>query len=542
MKPFYFGDSRRPLFGVHHPPRVGPRRPGVVVCPPFGQESLRAHRSLRDLATRLAEAGVPALRFDYRGSGDSAGEPEETRLEGWVADVVTAVEEMREATGDKRVSLAGLRLGAAAAALGAGLAGGAESLLLWEPVVDGAAHLAELRRGHAEWLHDHAPGAPTAPDEVLGFTLPAGLAADLDLLRLDRMPATRSPDPGGRERRRRDPPLGGPSRGGTAGGAAGSRLAPRRGNVARARAGSPDRDHGRVDRGRPGVKERALLFGDSKSLTGVITEPAAPPDPSRPAVVFLDAGVLHHVGPNRVHVRLARELAREGFLSLRFDFSGLGDSRPRRDAVPFVESVVAETRAAMDVLAARGARSFLLFGICSGADAALRVALLDARVAGAALVEPYLVAGPGYLLYAYRRKLLDPRSWLRLLRGRSELWAALAARKDPRPDPAPAPAPAPPADEVPLILPSRPEIARQVRSLADRGVGLCFVYAREGPAYHNWLVLLRREVKGALARGTARVVSVARTDHVFTPRCAQDRLVAAVLDWAREVAGRRPPA
>ncbi len=294
------------------------------------------------------------------------------------------------------------------------------------------------------------------------------------------------------------------------------------------------------------MKERALLFGETKSLTGVITEPALPPDPALPAVLFLDAGVLHHVGPNRVHVRLARELAREGFLCMRFDFSGLGDSRPRRDAVPFAESAVAETRKAMDVLAARGARSFLLFGICSGADAALRVALQDPRVAGAALVEPYLVAGPGYLLYAYRRKLLNPLSWVRLLRGRSELWDALAARRPPHGEPVPgsgapeAPVAAPADEEVPLILPSRAEIARQVRSLADRGVGLCFVYAREGPAYHNWLVLLRREVRGALARGTARVVAIARTDHVFTPRAAQDRLVAAVRDWARDVAGRRP--
>ena len=158
------------------------------------------------------------------------------------------------------------------------------------------------------------------------------------------------------------------------------------------------------------------------------------------------------------------------------------------------------------------------------------------------------MAGPGYLLYAYRRKLLNPLSWVRLLRGRSELWDALAARRPPpasrRPAPAaPEAAVAAPADEeVPLILPSRPEIARQVRSLADRGVGLCFVYAREGPAYHNWLVLLRREVRGALARGTARVVAIARTDHVFTPRAAQDRLVAAVRDWARDVAGRRPAA
>jgi hypothetical protein len=297
-----------------------------------------------------------------------------------------------------------------------------------------------------------------------------------------------------------------------------------------------------VDRGGFGVRERALLFGEAKSLAGVVTEPALPSDPARPAVVFLDAGVLHHVGPNRVHVRLARELAGEGFLSLRFDFSGLGDSRPRRDAVPFAESVVAETRKAMDVLAARGARSFLLFGICSGADAALRVALEDPRVAGAALVEPYLVAGPGYLLYAYRRKLLNPLSWLRLLRGRSELWAALAARPQPPPSPLPLEdaAPGPAADEVPLILPSRPQIARQVRALADKGVELCFVYAREGPAYHNWLVLLRREVQGAIARGTARVVAIARTDHVFTPRAAQDDLVDAVRGFARDLAGRRP--
>jgi pimeloyl-ACP methyl ester carboxylesterase len=187
VKPFYFGDSRRPLFGVHHPPRVSSRRPGVVVCPPFGQESLRAHRSLRELAARLSDAGFPALRFDYRASGDSAGEPEEARLESWAQDVSTAVEEMRESTGEGRVALVGLRLGGAVAALGARLVGGAAALVLWEPVADGAAYLAELHRAHAEWVRDHAPGARVAPDEVLGFALPAGLAADIAGLRLDRI-------------------------------------------------------------------------------------------------------------------------------------------------------------------------------------------------------------------------------------------------------------------------------------------------------------------------------------------------------------------
>jgi hypothetical protein len=295
------------------------------------------------------------------------------------------------------------------------------------------------------------------------------------------------------------------------------------------------------------VRERALLFGDAKSLAAVVTEPARPFDPRRPALVFLDAGVLHHVGPNRVHVRLARELAQDGFLSMRFDFSGLGDSRPRHHAVPFAESAVVEAGQAMDVLAARGARSFLLFGICSGADAALRVALQDARVTGAALVEPYLVEGPGYTLYAYRRKVLRPLSWWRLLRGRSELLETIAARRRARSSAGPGPVappaeasppPEPAASEAPLILPSRREIARQVRALVGKGVDLCFVYAREGPAYHNWLVLLRREARPALRRGRARVLAIARTDHVFTPLSAQDRLVAAVRSWANDVAAR----
>ena len=187
MKPFYFGDSARPLFGVYHPASAPGRRPGVVICPPFGQEALRAHRSLRELAGRLADAGLPTLRFDYHGSGDSAGEPEEARLAEWVADAASAVEELRETTGERRVALVGLRLGAAVAALAAEGPAETPALVLWEPAADGSSHLVELRAAHAAWLRDHAPGASVAPDEVLGFTLPAAFATDLAELRLERL-------------------------------------------------------------------------------------------------------------------------------------------------------------------------------------------------------------------------------------------------------------------------------------------------------------------------------------------------------------------
>lgn len=184
MRPFYFGRSSRPLFGVLHEARGARARPGAVLCPPFGQEALRAHRSLRELAARLAGAGFPALRFDYSGSGDSAGEPGEARLDAWVEDGVAAIEEVRDSTGEARVVVAGLRLGAAVAALAAARAGGVSALVLWEPVIDGAAHLEELRAAHAAWIRDHAPGAALSPDEALGVPLPAALASDLSGLRL----------------------------------------------------------------------------------------------------------------------------------------------------------------------------------------------------------------------------------------------------------------------------------------------------------------------------------------------------------------------
>jgi alpha-beta hydrolase superfamily lysophospholipase len=194
VNPFFFGESRRPLFGVHHPPAGPLAAAAAVVCNPFGQEGLRAHRSLRELAARLARAGFPVLRFDYHGTGDSAGEGEDARLDDWLADVALAADEAKETSGRERVCLVGLRLGASLAALAAARRTDVAALVLWDPVVRGTEYVAEIRRQHGEWMADHVQGwsAPAATDEVLGFPLPAALAEGLgavDLTALDRAPA-----------------------------------------------------------------------------------------------------------------------------------------------------------------------------------------------------------------------------------------------------------------------------------------------------------------------------------------------------------------
>lgn len=191
MKPFFFGDSARPLFGLHHPPSGGtPRRWGVVICNPFGQEYLRAHRSLRELANRLAAEGFHVLRFDYYGCGDSSGDSEDVSLDQWLLDISAAIAEVKEASASQRFVLLGLRLGATLSAQLASQRGDVERLVLWDPILDGAAYLQELRVAHGAWLREHAqrrngPGEGAPLLEALGFPLPPSLSASLERLRFN---------------------------------------------------------------------------------------------------------------------------------------------------------------------------------------------------------------------------------------------------------------------------------------------------------------------------------------------------------------------
>ncbi len=137
------------------------------------------------------------------------------------------------------------------------------------------------------------------------------------------------------------------------------------------------------------MKEQAVLFGTASELVGVLTDPAEGRAPEPVAVILLNAGLLHRVGPNRLYVQLARELAARGFLTLRFDFSGIGDSAQRRDARSFDEGVEIEVKEAMDLVGRRrGIDRFVLMGLCAGAVRSFNVACADTRVTGVALINP----------------------------------------------------------------------------------------------------------------------------------------------------------
>ncbi len=71
----------------------------VVLCYPIGQEYIRSHRAIYQLAVRLSQAGFHVLRFDYFGCGDSEGDFEEGSLAQWTSDIHSAIAEIQERSG-----------------------------------------------------------------------------------------------------------------------------------------------------------------------------------------------------------------------------------------------------------------------------------------------------------------------------------------------------------------------------------------------------------------------------------------------------------
>lgn len=195
MNPFFFGSSQRPLFGMYHPPRARPAgKTGVVLCAPIGHEYTRTHRVIRHLATSLASAGCHVMRFDWYGVGDSSGDGTDAGLREWIADAGMAIDELKDTSGVRRVSLVGVRLGAAIALSASVNRRDIENVVLWDPVVRGTTYLSAMLTLHRDFLRNEYPPPRTQEessdrDGVLGQPLHPGLRDQLASLSLTSLTA-----------------------------------------------------------------------------------------------------------------------------------------------------------------------------------------------------------------------------------------------------------------------------------------------------------------------------------------------------------------
>lgn len=148
--PFFFPSHGQRLFGLLHEQTGGnPGGLGWVFCHPFAEEKLWAHRVYVNMAREFARHGMPVLRFDYRGYGDSDGLFEQSTLAGQVADIQAAIDVLRDRAPQLRhVGLLGLRYGATLALLAAADNQAVDHLILWDPVVATEQYLQDQLRSN----------------------------------------------------------------------------------------------------------------------------------------------------------------------------------------------------------------------------------------------------------------------------------------------------------------------------------------------------------------------------------------------------------
>ncbi len=468
----WFGPESRPLYGWVSRPAGGVARGGAILCPPMGEEGRAAHRTFRRLAEELAGAGIVALRFDYDGTGDSAGlQDDPDRVRAW-QDSIEAARQYLLDLGAPSVAAVGMRLGATLAAAQAadpespGSTGPFSSLVCWDPCLSGRTF---LREGEA--LYGFGETAVEAPDDGLrhtpGFQYDAATAKDLRTLDLGKVAADRRladrvllltrddrPVPPAMTDRLEQESL-------ETGAATGQgqlldvppelSVVPEdalRRVVAWLTAGvddqpaepvkAPDGDQVVLVGSGPGgslpVREHLTRLGPD-GIVGLVDEPV---DPSArgengpaPWVVLVNVAAEHHIGPGRRWVEWARSWAASGYRVVRIDQSGVGDSPTRPGGVDdraFAPEWIDDMRHVVTDLAGDGARVGIV-GLCSGSYSALEVAMWE-HVDAVFAINPRLTLYPaakGTPVYTDRRRaaMLPNAPFARLARRRRILAGGL---------------------------------------------------------------------------------------------------------------------
>ncbi|HYO76921.1 MAG TPA: alpha/beta fold hydrolase, partial [Thermoanaerobaculia bacterium] len=517
------GPDDRSLFGWYHAPAGKTADIVAVICQPLGHEYINAHRSMRHLADRLARAGIPALRFDYHGTGDSTGSDDDPgRVSAWRESVAQAVATARALSGRTRIALVGFRFGATlAAAASAEL--DIDSLVLWAPVTRGRMYARELKALHLTSGNESGsliePGGFLFTEETLrdiGALEPVPKAARV--LELWQTPVQR--DAGGYNEMLASPhntavPY-----------AAIDEIVEWLGTGATLE--EPVMKEIRLEQRDGGVRETPIELGH---MVGILSEPADGKVNAVPAVLLPNAGSVHHVGPSRLYVTLARALSSRGFRVLRFDLPGLGDSviddAPQENhpyippATPSLESVRAALRQ----------QSYVVTGLCSGAHAAFHAAreLNDVPLVESVLINPLtfyfepgmsLDTGPANTHYSewqrYLQLVRSGASWRKILRGdfgpvgvlrtiaaRIGFGVARGRRSD--------------------------QLAVDLRRIVESGRKLTFLFSRLDAGYDLLMAGAGPAVKRLQKNGQIDLGRIDGANHTFEAKRSRDEMIARLV-------------
>jgi len=274
------------------------------------------------------------------------------------------------------------------------------------------------------------------------------------------------------------------------------------------------------------LTEEPLQFGEGGRLFGILTLPSVPPCNAQalPVFVFLNAGLLHRVGPYRLYVRLVRNLAQMGFSSLRVDLAGRGDS-PERFGLTNQQSVAADYEEIVGVLESRlGRLRLVLGGLCSAADDAIRLARADQRVIGMLLLDPVCSLDDGFRARAVIMKYTNPARYLVWLKRRLNLLATLPGENwnD--------------SEMIdPLTLrdaPTGEQLRAAFEAICERRGRVLSVFTQYATQYYNQLGQLGRTLDVVGYQRFCTEIFWPQMAHTYTLELHRRRLIEEIKNWA----------
>ncbi|MEW9625407.1 alpha/beta fold hydrolase [Rhodanobacter geophilus] len=264
------------------------------------------------------------------------------------------------------------------------------------------------------------------------------------------------------------------------------------------------------------MAERAFRFGRARHLVGIAGLP--PVAHGAVGVIMLNTGLMHRVGPFRLHVDLTRRLNALGYPTLRFDLSTMGDSGASAEADSREQQIRADVADAMALLGSQaGCTRFVLIGLCRGAQSAHIAACTEPGVAGAIFLDGYIYRTAGFKLRHYLPRLLSPARW----RG-------FFARKLRQ-------VVAPEETSFGSVYPPRGQVRGELAAMLARGLKLYFVYSGGiGEQLNHARQFRECYGHGVAGHPALRMDLLDGTDHTYTLVCDRERLFDHVEGWLRQ--------
>jgi hypothetical protein len=271
------------------------------------------------------------------------------------------------------------------------------------------------------------------------------------------------------------------------------------------------------------ISEQAVLIGDN-GLLAIVTESGAVR--RRSAVILLNSGLLHRVGPSRLYVLLSRQLAHLGFVSARIDVSGKGDT-PRRHGATAEQSLLQDYDDVCHGLHSRyGLDRFILIGLCSGADDAFGIASVRDNVAGLVLLDGYAATTMRYQFRHYGSRIFRLGPWITRSRRIANRLLRIKRRIE--------------EDEADLSMakirnfPGIDEARRRLETISQHCERCVCIYTSASHSYYNYQGQLLDRFPTFRPQGGVREIYLPAAKHTYPLAHHRRIAIDSICDWATD--------